>query len=37
MASASTYDGLLLKDDLREWAKVPGVEAVSYTHLHYCH
>ena len=26
MASASTYDGLLLKDDLREWAKVPGVE-----------
>lgn len=24
MASASTYDGLLLKDDLREWAKVPG-------------
>ena len=26
MASASTYEGLLLKDDLREWAKVPGVE-----------
>ena len=26
MASASTYDGLLLRDDLREWAKVPGVE-----------
>lgn len=26
MASATAYDGLLLKDDLRVWAEVPGVE-----------
>jgi NAD(P)H-flavin reductase/formate hydrogenlyase subunit 6/NADH:ubiquinone oxidoreductase subunit I len=30
MASATSYDGLILKDDLKEWAQIDGVE------VHYC-